>query len=172
MKKLIYILTLTLFLGACVQTNKKSESNTTKIKVDSAAKVQKKAPTPIDQASLDKIEKENSKKIKAAGDNVNKAFVLEDGSIQMNANMRSDHRFFGYSNPDTKSERLFLFSVFTNDVNNNPFGCKLGSYYGTIDIENFKLKYLETIGKFVKAVAIDKSNNKTILYFEKKWIEI
>jgi hypothetical protein len=85
--------------------------------------------------------------------------------------MRKDHRIFGYAKPDTKSERLLLISVFTNDVENNPFGCKLGSYYDTSGMDDITLKYKETLGKFIKAVAIDKSNNKTDIYFEKKWIE-
>jgi hypothetical protein len=77
---------------------------------------------------------------------------------------------FGYANPDIKSERLLLISVFTNDVEKNPFGCKLGSYYDVGGMQNIKLKYLETAGNFIKAVAIDSSNNFTTLYFEKKWI--
>ena len=37
-------------------------------------------------------------------------------------------------------------------------------------MENIKLKYLETVGKFIKAVAIDSTNFMTNIYFEKKWI--
>ena len=52
----------------------------------------------------------------------------------------------------------------------NSLGCKLGSYYDTGGMQNIKLKYMETASNFIKAVAIDSSNNFTTLYFEKKWI--
>jgi len=89
----------------------------------------------------------------------------------LTANIRKDHRILGYSKPNTKSERILLISVFTNDVENNPFGCRLGSYYGTGGMKDMTLKYKETLGKFIKAIAIGNSNNKTVIYFEKKWIQ-
>ena len=79
--------------------------------------------------------------------------------------------FFGYAKPDIKSERLLLLSVFTIDVENNPFGCRLGAYYDTGGMDELTLKYNSTTGDFVKATAIDKANNSTTIYFEKKWIE-
>lgn len=85
--------------------------------------------------------------------------------------MRQDHRIFGYAKPDLNSDRLFLLSVFTNDVQDNPFQCKLGAYYETIGMKDLTIKYVSTIGNFVKAKATDNQNRATTIYFEKKWIE-
>ena len=130
---------------------------------------------PKSSNKLDSIEKANNKSVIASGSNVTKAYIFlknGDSTISLTANIRQDHRIFGYSRPDIKSKRLLLLSVFTDDVENNPFGCKLGSYYDTSRMDDLTLKYLETLENFVKAVAIDKTNHKTILYFEKKWIVI
>jgi hypothetical protein len=61
--------------------------------------------------------------------------------------------------------------VFTNDIKNNPFGCKLGAYYQTSNMDDITLKYISTTGDFIKAEAIDKTNKSTTIYFEKKWVE-
>ena len=129
-----------------------------------------------DFSKLDSIDKTNNESLIASENNITKAFVYlknGDSSIYLTSNIRQEHRIFGYKKPDTKSERLLLLSVFTNDVENNPFGCKLGAYYDTGDMKDLKLKYLRTIGTFVEAAAFDNNNNKTTnIYFEKKWIEI
>jgi hypothetical protein len=39
-------------------------------------------------------------------------------------------------------------------------------------LDELILKYNSTSGNFVKASAIDKANNSTTIYFEKKWIEL
>lgn len=126
-------------------------------------------------ARLDSIDKANSESVIAAGELVTKAFVrLKDGDniIHLYSNIRQDHRIFGYAEPNIKSERLFLLSVFTNDVKDNPFGLKLGAYYETADMKDLILKYISTTGNFIKAVATDNQNNSTTLYFEKQWIEL
>lgn len=146
MRYLFYLPTLFLFISAFGQTN---------------------------SSKLDSIDKANNKSVIASGTDITKAYVfLKDGdsTIRLTANIRKDHRIFGYSKPNTKSERILLISVFTNDVENNPFGCRLGSYYDTGGMKGMTLKYKETLGKFIKAIAIDNSNNKTVIYFEKKWI--
>jgi|SRR6478735_6241820 len=102
----------------------------------------------------------------------NKAYVsLSDSSISLRANMRLDHRFFGYEKPDTSSKRLLLLSIFTNDVKDNPFKCELGSYYDTYGLKEFSLKYVSTEEEFIKAEFINKSGEVTIVYFEKEWME-
>lgn len=121
----------------------------------------------------DSIDKANNESVVASGDNITKAFVfLKDGDSTINliANIKKDHRIFGYVKPDVKSERLLLLSVFTNDVQNNPFGCKLGAYYDTRGMTELTLKYISTTGNFVKAAATNKANKSTTIYFEKKWI--
>jgi hypothetical protein len=123
--------------------------------------------------TLDSIERANNESVTASGENITKAYVsASDKSITLSANMRQDHRVFGYEQPNVFSKRLLLLSVFTDDVENNPFECPLGAYYDTngMDNANLSLKYVEKTGDFVKAVATDKTNKATIVYFEKKWI--
>lgn len=123
-------------------------------------------------SKLDSLDKANQAKFIAEGDTL-KAFVyLKDGdsSIYVAFNKFKDHRFFGYSRPDLFSERLLLFSIYTSDVQGNPFGCRLGAYYDDSQTP-FRLKYLSRTKDFIKAVAIDSSNHSTELYFEKSWVE-
>jgi hypothetical protein len=169
MRQILFALISILLISACGQTN--SGPATAIEKFDTVVIKKNTALTVNHKTNLDSIEATNNASVKASGNKVTKAYVTsQDSSIDLTANIRLDHRFFGYANPDIKSERLLLFSVFTNDVEKNPFGCKLGSYYDTRGMQNIKLKYLETAGNFIKAVAIDSSNNLTTLYFEKKWI--
>jgi hypothetical protein len=161
MRKSIYILTSTILFFACGQSNQKKDSQ-----VDTQAKVV--------FTKLDSIEKVNNERIVASGVYITKAIVFlkeGDSTINLIANIRQDHRIFGYAKPDIKSERLLLLSVFTDDVENNPFGCKLGAYYETAGMGELTLKFISSNGNFVKAVAIDKTNKSTIIYFEKKVIE-
>lgn len=96
-----------------------------------------------------------------------------DSALYLTANMRADHRIFGYSEPNTRSEKLLLFSIFTNEVEKNPFRCKYGSYY---DIGNysqsFSLKYKSKENNFIKVQLTDSLLHKTNVYFEKKWVDI
>ncbi|MBK7434405.1 MAG: hypothetical protein IPI66_11205 [Chitinophagaceae bacterium] len=127
-------------------------------------------PTNKSSINLDSIEATNNASVIASGKQVTRASISrEDSTIDLVANIRLDHRIFGYARPDIKSERLLLFSVFTNDVENNPFGCKLGSYYDTRGMQSFRLKYQETLGPFIRALAIDSANNTHPSVFEKKW---
>jgi hypothetical protein len=119
---------------------------------------------------LDSIDQANGESVIASADNITKAVVsVNDSSISLSANIRKDHRVFGYAKPNAISEKLILLSIFTNDVENNPFGCKLGAYYDTWEIKNLKLKYTTSAGNFIEAKAIDSSNKFTTVYFEKKW---
>ena len=174
MIKTIYILTLTLLICACRQTNPTSDNQENRKQTLMTVDTTKTNQTTEKLTKLDSIEKANNESVVASGDNITKAFVfLKDGdsTINLTANIRQDYRIFGYAKPDIKSERLLLLSVFTNDVENNPFGCKLGAYYGTGGMHELTLKYISTTGNFVMAVAADKSNSSTTIYFEKKWIE-
>lgn len=174
MKTIIYILSFVLFVSACEQTKSTPDKQTTETKEITSNPVEISKPLKK-LTKLDSIDKANNESVVASGDNINKAFVSlknGDSTINLIANIRQDHRIFGYAKPDIKSERLFLLSIFTNDVENNPFGCKLGAYYDTSGMENLTLKYNSTTGNFVKATATDASNSSTTIYFEKKWIEL
>ena len=173
MIKTIYISILALLICACGQTNPKSD-NQDSVPTNTVVDTTKISQATEKLTKLDSIEKENNASVIASGDKITKAFVFlkeGDSTINLTANIRQDHRIFGYAKPDIKSERLLLLSVFTNDVENNPFGCRLGAYYDTGGMDKLTLKYNSTIGNFVKATAIDKANNSTTIYFEKKWIE-
>lgn len=175
MIKTIYILTLTLLIGACGQMHPKSDNHKNNEQNIPAIDKAKTNRATEKLAKHDSITKENNESVVAYGDNVNKAFVfLKDGdsTINLTANIRQDHRIFGYAKPDIKSERLLLLSVFTNDVENNPFDCKLGAYYDTGGMKELTLKYISTNENFVKATVTDKTNKSTPIYFEKKWIEL
>jgi hypothetical protein len=181
MKIINYLIIITLFISGCGQPNTSSNKITTEKKdtilIDTTTlkdntKLHK---TAVVLSKLDSIEKANNESVANSGSNITKAYVsLKDGdsTIYLSANIRRDHRIFGYANPGIKSERILLLSIFTNDVENNPFGCKLGAYYDTNGMDGLDLKYAATLGNFVKATATDKLNKSTIIYFEKKWIEL
>jgi len=173
MTTITYILTLILLISACGQINSTSDNKPTEIEVNMSADTNQLRKPTADITKLDSIDKVNNESVIASGDNITKAFVfLKDGdsTINLTANIRKDHRIFGYEEPDTKSERILLLSVFTSDVENNPFSCKLGAYYDTGGMDELTLKYNSTIGSFVKATATDKAHNSTTIYFEKKWV--
>ncbi len=100
---------------------------------------------------------------------------LSEGDSRLNlyANIRNDYRIFGYAQPDTDSEKLLLFSVFTDEVDGNPFDCKYGSYYslGNSD-QNFHLTYKKSDKNFVVVNLNDSLGNNRNVYFEKKWIDL
>ena len=88
--------------------------------------------------------------------------------------MRKDHRLFGYEKANTNSRRLILFSIFTNDVEGNPYQLAYGAFYETMGMKGRVLKYMATEGKFIKAQLIDEETKNVIsaMYFEKKWFEL
>lgn len=174
MRKAIYILGLVIVISACGKTNSKTENKLKSTAADTTEKVINPARATVELTRLDSIEKANNKSVIESGDDITKAYVsLTDGdsTIYLTANIRQDHRIIGYATPDTKSERLLLLSLFTDDVEKNPFGCKLGAYYDTSGMGDLTLKYVSTTGNFVKAVAVGNGDTPTSIYFEKKWIE-
>lgn len=100
-----------------------------------------------------------------------KAFVEKDGTIWMSANMKKDHRIFGYKDKDIYSEKMILLSIFTNEVENNPFDCEYGAFYDTSGMKDMELRYIATENNFLKIEII--KNEKTIdqVYMLKKWFE-
>lgn len=166
----MYILASIMLLTfvACEQPTSTETDDTNTVETEV---VKEKEPKPL--TKLDSLDKVNGDKILAAGDEVTKAYISK-GTIYLSADKMTDHRFFGYEKPDTESKRLILISVFTDDVEGNPFGCKLGAYYDMYDMsdmDGMDLSYLETVGDFVKIEAT-KGTDKTIFYFEKKWVDV
>jgi len=175
MRTWIYTIILTVLLVGCrkEESNRKEESknNNTAIEPPKSA-VQVELPKPAISQKIDSIDKSNTESIETSGNNITLAYVYsKDSSITLVANIRADYRIFGYAKPSVKSEKLLLLSIYTSDVEGNPFRCKLGAYYETSDMKNLDLKYKETSCDFIKAVAIDNRKKETLVYFEKKWIE-
>jgi hypothetical protein len=74
-----------------------------------------------------------------------------DSTTSMFGNIHSDYTFFGYSKPDTNSTKLIIFSVFTNQVKDNPHKCKYGAHYGDNSLGDKSIKfsgYNDEFGKF------------------------
>lgn len=100
-----------------------------------------------------------------------KAFIEKDSSIWITASMKKDHRIFGYKNKDIHSEKMILLSVFTNEVENNPFGCRYGAFYDTYGMKDRKLKYVSTEDDFLKIEIIQNGKSIDEVYMLKKWFE-
>ena len=120
---------------------------------------------------LDSLDNANQKFINSSGQQKTKLYISKsDSSLSLRANIRLNHRIFGYSQPNTKSKRLFILSVFTSDVEKNPFNCHLGAYYETNGINKFSLKYQFSTKYFIKVLVADKEDKSTIMYIDKKWV--
>jgi hypothetical protein len=157
-----------LFIGVIISCNKEIKtipqeiSENIVIKKDSVKK----------KINLDSLDKANQAELTPYEDYWNKISVQNrDSTLWLNSEMRLDHRIFGYKKPNTKSQRLIFLSIFTNDVEGNPFECKYGSYYSTTLGEEKNLKYISTEADFVKTILLDHNEVLDTLYFERKWIE-
>lgn len=150
----IAVLLLVVILGSYFYLNQQNKNSVTTTIV--------KSDKPSINILTDETDQEN---------NVAKAVILSDRSFNVFADIHRDYSFFGYSKPDVTSDKLIIFSVFTDDVENNPLKLELGAYYGTDSSIPFNFKYLDMDGNFVRIVATDTSGNKHIIFFEKKWVE-
>jgi hypothetical protein len=106
--------------------------------------------------------------------NIHKAQVsLKDSLLWIRGDIKKDYRIFGYERPSTNSKRLILFSVFTRDVENNPYNCPFGAYYSTSDMafEDTRFKFKGVSGDFVKTDLISEGVLLAAFYFEKKWVQ-
>lgn len=121
---------------------------------------------------VDSIDRANSNMIATDAAHVQKAVVSEsDSLIWLTANMKLDHRIFGYEKPDTGSKKMILISIFTDDVDGNPFNCPFGSYYQSSNLIDMELKYISTEGQFIKANIIRNDTVEGTVYIDKRWIE-
>ena len=105
-------------------------------------------------------------------DQLNKAEVsMKDSLIRLSANMRLDHRIFGYEKPDTNSKKMILLSIFTSDVKGNPYRCPYGSFYETNEMDGLELQFVLDGDKFIE---VNVKKEEAILgkvFIDKKWIE-
>jgi hypothetical protein len=160
-------------IGLTCLSNCKSPSSEKALSADTTNSVPPDTITRQNQTWLDSIDRENAERMAGSDSDFNKAYISRsDSTIWVAQNKYQDHRIFGYQKPDTSSKRMILISVFTNDVEGNPFKCPLGSYYDTASMEDMTLKYLATEGQFIKVNVIKTDGMHTIVYIEKKWTEL
>lgn len=127
--------------------------------------------TTISPTALDSLEQTNAAMVSTDDEHIQKAQVSrEDSSVWLTANMRLDHRIFGYAQPDVHSKKMMLISIFTNDVKDNPFGLPYGAYYQVNDADGIKLKYTGDEGSFIRAEVSLDGTTKGPVYIERRWI--
>lgn len=127
---------------------------------------------PFNLARADSIDKENNSSVARSGKDITKLQVhLSDSSASLTANIRLDHRVFGYETPSTNSARKLLISVFTKDVQDNPFQCPLGAYYETSEMEGMEMRFAGTKNGFVKMRIIRENLPDETVYVLRKWVE-
>jgi len=97
-----------------------------------------------------------------------KAFInRKTKSFSLVANIREDHQIFGYAAPDIHAKKLILFSVFTNDVKDNPYYCPLGAYYQTSDLPaGDDIRFVSASNGFVKLNYVTSSQHATPFYIK------
>jgi len=161
MKNLSFIILLPFLFIGCKNDTVVDTSEPTKMDTVTIKETQKPTTNSDSVGSKDEIDEEFTQKA-----TVNK----NDSTIWIQVNMRLDHRIFGYEKPDVKSKKMILYSIFTDDVEGNPFQCPYGAYYDTTRYQDMILKFQENIGDFAKVKIITDEAQHTV-YFEKKWLE-
>jgi hypothetical protein len=92
-------------------------------------------------------------------------------SFDLTADIKNDYRIFGYSLPDVKSKKLILFSIFTNEVEANPYKCPLGAYYQTSDLaRGSSVTFVAETAGFVKLNYTSATGATTPFYIQRKFI--
>lgn len=168
MKRQLTFLLLLLFFICCRNTEPAKRTDPIEYKTDTPVTRKKAAAiTPVETKVSESLFPDEIDM-----DNIQKATISKsDSIIRLNAHMRLDHRIIGYDKPDTNSEKMILFSIFTRDVKDNPLKCTYGAYYSTNDMQDAKLKYMGDSGTFVKASLIKEDQVVGMVYFEKAWVE-
>ncbi len=143
-----------------------------KVNNDSAATTVQKTGTLVKDKTLDSVDNANAEIIKNDGGHIQKAIVFrKDSIIWLTANIKIDHRIFGYESAGTSSRKMILISIFTGDVEGNPFKCPFGAYYQSSDMVNINLKFISVEGPFAKVRVIKDGKPVGIVYIENKWLE-
>lgn len=104
-------------------------------------------------------------------DDMELAHVEKDSSITLSVNMRKVHRIFGYNESDINSTKKILISIFTFDVEHNPFNCQYGAYYEIAGMTDLSLRYLRTDGDFLEVAIIKNQKEIDKVYMLKKWFK-
>lgn len=80
-----------------------------------------------------------------------------------------DYIIFGYDQPNKESKKLICFSNLTDQVENNPNKCDLGSYYDTSMLEFLEIYFISTTEDFTKLKLV-KNGGEYIFYIQTKEI--
>lgn len=97
--------------------------------------------------------------------------AVRDSTFHVYNNIRADYRIIGYERPDTSSRKMVLFSVFTSDVEGNPFRCPYGAYYDSALGAQLVIKYTAGLESFIQARISGLDRPSATVYFENKWVE-
>lgn len=166
-------LLLIAFFGCKNTSHKTVEEKTTdtvKAKTDGVALIKQDIVPVKKSAQKDTIR--NYKDTQMSEEFFQKAIIdLSDSSLTVYQNIRADYRIFGYQKPDTNSRKMIFFSVFTPDVEGNPYNCPYGSYYYSGAMQDTQIKYIKNSGAFVEAHLIKENNIlPTPIYILKDWV--
>ena len=125
------------------------------------------------QGNPDSLDAANAKMVSEDQSFLQKATISKDSVVWVIADMRKDHRIYGFDKAGLNARRIILFSIFTNDVENNPFQLAYGAYYETAGLKGRHLKFISREGNFLKTHLRENRTNRllSIIYFERKWFE-
>jgi len=88
-------------------------------------------------------------------DMVDKVVVAKsDSSISFAFNTLSNNQF-GFSSPDVSSEKIIGFSIYSDDIKDNPQNCKYGVYSIPIAPEKYRLKFSKSVNGFTEVLILD-----------------
>lgn len=99
-------------------------------------------------------------------DNPTRLDVTKDSAVWLDLNIRKDHRIFGYEEPNFQSKKVILFSVFTDEVEGNPFVLKHGAFYGTHGMDDFQLKFIARGFGFIEVAILKNGDVLGTVYFD------
>jgi len=175
MRNTIYIIVILLFTAGYAHSKTSKNGSITSLGEDPVKETNNQKSSALQfKSKVDSIDYVNNQIIISDGEKgFNKAFIiLSDSAIFLTTNKTLDHRIFGFAEPSKKSKRLLLLSIFTSDVETNPFNCELGAYYDTSGMQNMKIKYISRSKDFIKALVIETNTGKhTTIFFERKCVE-
>lgn len=90
-------------------------------------------------------------------------------SIYQDRDPGGDYAIFGYEQPNKESKKMICFSNLTDQVENNPNKCELGSYYDTSMLEFLEIYFISSTDDFAKLKLV-KNGNEYVFYMQMKEI--
>jgi len=163
----ISILIVAVLFASC---RNEAQHNTDLKNEDSTLVLENKVPNKQVNTKADSKISSSDIKLSSDPEFLQRASVGTDSIIRVVSDIKLDYRIFGFEKPDTNSRKMVLFSVFTPDVENNPYKCPYGSYYGTPPEDDMKIKFVAKTDDYIKAI-VTKDKMQSPVYFHKNWIE-